>query len=1227
MTVRTKLDHWCEAIIEAGWLAALVVAPMFFNVFSSRVFEPDKISLVRSIALIMLLAWVVKVANGGAPWLPAQWERSGEAAEEPRGLHFASLWRNPFLIPVLLLIVAYLLSTVFSLARFVSWFGSYQRLQGTYSFLSYVIIASLTAAHLRRPEQIRRLQHTIIITSLPIAIYGVLQHYNKDPLPWGGDVSTRVAANAGNAIFLAAYLIMAFFFTLERIYQSLAVLLGNQTNVQREQEFPVALAGGAYLFILMVQIIAIFWTQSRGPWLGLFFGFYLFILLAITSLRPNYYRQLTAGWVGLGMLGAITLILMNTTGLFGFLSGVPYVGRLTTLLDSESRTGQVRVLIWEGASYMVRPHEPLVYPDGENDVVNPIRPLVGYGPEAMWVAYNSFYPPELAHWERRNASPDRSHNETWDSLVITGLLGFVAYMALFLSIFYWALRWLGLLINRRDNWLFAGLLTVASLVSILLFMATDDWQWRFLGASLPAGLMVGLFLYVTVAAFLHPHETPDAVDIPRQLLIIALLATMSAHFIEIHFGIAIAATRTYFWIQAAVLLVVGMRWVQPPALSALLLTEPTDTQSETDANGEAAAEQAEESRGRRGKRGRNRRSGRTPARPSAGLSPVGSGLPTTVMTDLLIFLTFVFIYTTNGTQLASGVSVLFNSIFSRPVRGELVSSPGIFFLMLFTWLLSATIGLTVEALQQHRVPDRVWWLKNYLFHFGVVWGGWLIYGLIQAGRLAAGAGGTSLDEQLNHVAGHFAWYTWIVVIWLFAAGTRYAWPYLRERTLKFALRPALSLAAAVLIAIFAFGIISSVNVALVRADIIYKQGQQFDNKRNWISSIELYRRALAARKTEDHYMLFLGRALLEQAKAVNNEGAFEFTANPTVDDVLALRPEQVQQMKQVDLLRAAEAILLEAQDVNPLNTDHTANLARLYRTWSDLSNDPEVRAEMLAKSNAQYEVAVTLSPNAAHLWNERGNAYLANNQDEEAEAAYKHSLSIDPLFEQTYLLLADFYNRRQQYEQAIELLQAGIAAMDESSRFRPTSQMYSFLGVAYARAGDIEAAIDANLQVLEIQPNNVVAIRNLALLYRDNEQPDQALEWLEHGFTVLGENDANNIRQLRQLAAQLYQAEGNTAKVVEQYEAIRAVLPEDLETLKALSNLYNSMQDDRKVVEIAQALMALEPNNYQHPLNIAQALKRVDQFDNARQFGEQALALASAEQRPAVENFLSELDQ
>lgn len=1232
--MRTKLDAWCEAVIEAGWLAALVVAPLFFNVFSSRVFEPDKISLVRSIALVMALAWLIKIANGGYLWLPAHQANGASAANPaPSESVWQRIWRNPFFIPVLLLVIAYLISTVFSLARFVSWFGSYQRLQGTYSFLSYVTIAVLTAAHLRRPEQLRRLQHTIILTSLPISIYGVIQHYDIDPLPWGGDVTIRIAANAGNAIFLAAYLIMAFFFTLERVYNSFALLLGKhpQENTQEQtkeaiqrHELAIALAGGSYLFILMVQALAIFWTQSRGPWLGLFFGFYLFVLLIITGLRPRYYRQFTATWVGLGLFGVIILLLMNTTGLFAFLRPVPYIGRLTQLLDQDSRTGQVRLLIWEGASNMVRPHAPLIYPDGERDAINFLRPLVGYGPEAMWVAYNPFYPPELAHVEQRNASPDRSHNETWDSLVITGLLGFVAYMSLFISIFYWSLRWLGLLSNRRDKLLFGGLLAGSSLLLIIGLTASDGGQWRFFGAALPAGLMLGLFLYVTAAAFLHSGEMPPAESVPRQLLIMTLLATITAHFIEIHFGIAIAATRTYFWIEAAALLALGMKWAQPAPFSAtqVLTVGGLDEEEQLEDEDEVKEEESKEAKGKK-------RGSKTPrptiARRERKVVDAAPWLPATFMTDLLIFLTFVFIYTTNSTQIRNAIEVLFNSILKRPERGELISSPAIFFLLLFTWLLSATLGLAGEALSHRRPPSSRWWLLGYLAHATIMGIGWLVYGLIQAGRLTPGSAGTTLDEQLGHVAGHFATYTWVVIIWLVAAGAVYAWPYLQERTLVVAKRPVISLVAGVVVAVVVFSIISSVNVALVRADIIYKQGQQFDNQRNWPSSIELYRRALAARKTEDHYMLFLGRALLERAKTVEGAGSYALPADATFDDVLELNPNQVGVMGRYDLLRAAEIILREAQRINPLNTDHTANLARLYRTWSDLSSDATMRQAMVDNSIAEYNMAVQLSPNAAHLWNEKGNAHLARGEDAEAEAAYRHALALDPLFAQTYLLLADFYDRSQQYEQVIDVIEGGVAAMEASNRFRPTAQMYSYLGVAYARVGRVEDAINTNLKILELQPTNVVAIRNLALLYRDQNQPEEALRWLEAAFPMLTAEQVADIRTLRQLAAQLYQDQGNTDKVIEQYEAIRAVAPDDLETLKTLSNLYNTKQDDRMVIEIAQTLMGLEPENYEHPLNIAQALQRAGQPDNARQFAEQALALAPADQKAAIEALITAL--
>ena len=59
----TKLSVFCDKVIEAGWLTAIVVVPLFFNVYSSRVFEPDKLTLLRSIALVMAVAWVIKAVE------------------------------------------------------------------------------------------------------------------------------------------------------------------------------------------------------------------------------------------------------------------------------------------------------------------------------------------------------------------------------------------------------------------------------------------------------------------------------------------------------------------------------------------------------------------------------------------------------------------------------------------------------------------------------------------------------------------------------------------------------------------------------------------------------------------------------------------------------------------------------------------------------------------------------------------------------------------------------------------------------------------------------------------------------------------------------------------------------------------------------------------------------------------------------------------------------------
>ena len=178
------------------------------------------------------------------------------------------------MLPVVALVLVYALATLFSIAPRVSWAGSYQRLQGTYTTLSYIVIFAMMAAAIRTPQQVRRVVSTAIVASIPVALYGLLQHFGHDPLPWGGNVQDRVAGNMGNAIFIAAYLIMVVPLTLARIVDAVGAILGDD----RLSAADVARAA-AYLFILAIQLLTIYWSGSRGPLIGLAVGLFSFCLL------------------------------------------------------------------------------------------------------------------------------------------------------------------------------------------------------------------------------------------------------------------------------------------------------------------------------------------------------------------------------------------------------------------------------------------------------------------------------------------------------------------------------------------------------------------------------------------------------------------------------------------------------------------------------------------------------------------------------------------------------------------------------------------------------------------------------------------------------------------------------------------------------------------------------------------------------------------------------------
>ena len=348
--VRT-LDY----LVESCWLLAIVAVPIFFDTETTRIFEPDKIALFRNVVLVMLVALLLR----GIITLPEAWARRAPApvpagvatddgatpvAETARGAT-RPWWRrivsgNPMLVPVASFTAIYTLATVHSVLPSISFWGSYDRMQGLYTWLTYIAFFFVLAYRIRSWPQVERVISAIVFASVPVAIYGVMQHLGWDPVIWGADTRTRVASTLGNAIFIGAYLLMCLPFTAYRFWRALERFRGDATPAPAVVAAPVPATNGrgrsgngngagrpaggravqarpaqrsqrrdgtitisglppivpliGYALALMVSFAALYFSGSRGPYYGFLAGSVFVFGLAITLKTANPYPAMGA---------------------------------------------------------------------------------------------------------------------------------------------------------------------------------------------------------------------------------------------------------------------------------------------------------------------------------------------------------------------------------------------------------------------------------------------------------------------------------------------------------------------------------------------------------------------------------------------------------------------------------------------------------------------------------------------------------------------------------------------------------------------------------------------------------------------------------------------------------------------------------------------------------------------------------------------------------------------
>jgi len=623
--------------------------------------------------------------------------------------------------------------------------------------------------------------------------------------------------------------------------------------------------------------------------------------------------------------------------------------------------------------------------------------------------------------------------------------------------------------------------------------------WRgieYFGVGLPFGMLIGLLVYLTVVAISGNYKPPDTqAEKSRYLLLIVLIAAIVSHYVEINFGIAIVSTRTYFWVYSALLVLLGYLlpgFVEPDHPDSITTSE--------DSTVEAAGKQKSTGGTRKKHRGRE-------------TFQLAENHPLVEYQDALIsaliisivMVTLVFDFISNSRGSTSIPEIIWASLTRLPNRNY-AFSPGLLFMFLTTWLFMSIV-MGVEYVDRSL---KSWWKGMGIILFGSL----ILFALYAIGHASALAtiatqSANSLDSVLKQV-GRFEglltrFYLAASILVLILAALL---PERKGVHLGSARLAGILLAPTLFVLVVFFAFFS--NLRIIQADIAYKIAEPFSRSGQWPVAITIYNRANQLAPNEDYYYLFLGRAYLEHAK--------------TFEDIV----------QRDRFIQDAESELLKAQALNPLNTDHTANLARLYSLWASFTNEPQVRQERGEISSNYFSKALKLSRNSALLWDEW--AYLLVTVLQQPDAAYEKistAIEIDPKYHRSYALMGEYYLRRSMVAEGSEkqgfLEQAAGSfskALEMPTPGEPAAKFNyaQMLASIYVQLGQYPPAIDAYLKAIEVAPQGTETWRireALAGLYVRTGDTANALLHLQYALNEAP--DEEKVR-LSALLAQLQQA-------------------------------------------------------------------------------------------------------
>lgn len=309
-------------------------------------------------------------------------------------------WRDKIFWAFFLFAAAFTLTTLTSVLRYSSFWGSLERMGGLWTFWHYFLFFIILTSVLTKREHWQKLLDFTILTGVLSAFYGFFQKTNIEFFLGSGG-RERIFGSIGNAALFAG-------FELLSVFLALTLYFYPQTLPRRRKW---------YLLAFGIMSVAVLMTAVRGSLLGFVVGLAVFAWLWMKHQNVRMGRLALTIIIGLTVFWGIFSWLFSDSSL---VKNSRYLRRVTNL-SLTAVTVKTRAWAWQAGLKG--------WSEGPKTV------LLGWGPENFNIPFSKYFNPKFFAGQGSETLYDRAHNMFIEILVTMGLVGLLAYGGVFMALF------------------------------------------------------------------------------------------------------------------------------------------------------------------------------------------------------------------------------------------------------------------------------------------------------------------------------------------------------------------------------------------------------------------------------------------------------------------------------------------------------------------------------------------------------------------------------------------------------------------------------------------------------------------------------------------------------------------------------------------------------------------------------------------------------------------------